>query len=119
MNLFEEQSKFAADVAKLINFILSKEYFVTLGEAFRPQEMADIYVKEHKGIHDSLHCKRLAIDLNIFDHQGNFLTRADEYKTFGEYFESLDPINRWGGFFVSKYGGKLIDCDHFERNFKN
>lgn len=113
MNLFEEQSKFAHDVSKLINFILEKEYFVTLGEAFRPQEMADIYSKEHKGIKNSLHCKRLAIDLNIFDHEGNFLTSYEEYEPFGLYFESLDPINRWGGKFKP-----LVDSDHFERNVK-
>lgn len=116
MNLSNEQAIFAHHVAMLINYIFYKDYKCTLGEALRTQEQADIYAKEGKGIHDSLHCKKLAIDLNLYDIDGKYLTDSKDYQDFGEYWEKLDPKNRWGGFFVSKYGGHINDGDHFERN---
>lgn len=115
MTLVQQQSKFSQDVAKLLQFIVSQGNYVTLGEAWRTAEQAQIYAKEHKGILDSLHCQRLAIDLNLYSSAGLYLTEPHDYQKAGEYWESLDPQNRWGGFFVSKYGGHLVDSDHFER----
>jgi hypothetical protein len=118
MNLSNEQQAFASDVAKLIQRINQNGYLCTLGEVHRPQEMADLYAKEGKGIHDSLHCKSLAIDLNLFDLDGNYLTDYNDYKKIGDIWEAMDNKNRWGGYFVSKYGGHIVDSDHFERNVK-
>ena len=67
MRLQEQQAAFARDVAKLINWIFDNGHSVTFGETFRTPEQAEIYAKEGKGIKDSLHCKRLAVDLNLFD----------------------------------------------------
>ena len=118
MNLSHEQQEFARQVGQLISHIYEQGYCITLGEAHRSQEQADIYAKEGKGIHDSLHCKSLAIDLNLFDLKGNYLTDYKDYETIGKIWESLDSKNRWGGYFVSKYGGHIVDADHFERNAK-
>lgn len=109
MKLFEQQAAFAKDVAKLINWINEVGMFCTLGEAMRSAEQAEIYAKEGKGIKDSLHCKRLAIDLNLFDFQGKYITDTKEYEEFGIYWESLNPLNRWGGRFTRP------DGNHFER----
>ena len=109
MKLQQQQSEFARDVAKLINHIFDEGYSVTLGEAFRTEEQADIYAKEGKGIKDSFHCKRLAIDLFVFDDQGNYLHNAMDYKEFGMFWESLNEKNRWGGNFPR------VDGVHFER----
>ncbi len=118
MTLSQEQQEFAKQVATLIQHIYEQGYTCTLGEAHRSQEQADIYAKSGKGIHDSLHCKSLAIDLNLFDLKGNYLIDYNDYKKIGDIWESLDPKNRWGGYFVSKYGGHIVDADHFERNVK-
>ena len=104
-----EQAIFAQNIGKLIDFIYSKNYSCTLGDAYRTPEQAALYAKQGKGIVDSLHCKRLAIDLNLFDTSLKYLPQGDDYRTFGEYWESLHPQNRWGGRFKT-----LVDSNHFE-----
>ena len=108
MELVKQQSIFAYNVALLISYIFHRQYTCTLGEAYRTKEQAEIYAKEGLGIVDSLHCQRMAIDLNIFDPRGNLLTKTEEYKIFGEYWEKLHSLNNWGGNF------KREDADHFE-----
>jgi len=114
MTLLEHQKTFALNVSALIKFIFDCGYFCTFGEAMRTPEQAEIYAKEGKGVRNSLHCKRLAVDLNIFKKDGTFLQEAKDYEQFGIFWEKLHGMNRWGGFFVSKYGGKIIDGNHFD-----
>ena len=115
----KEQAEFAHDVAQLILYINKKGFFCTLGEAWRPPITAQIYAKEHKSITDSLHCNRLAIDLNLFDEKGVYLSESEskDYIEIGSYWESLDAKNRWGGNFV-KHGGKIADANHYERKIE-
>lgn len=108
MKLWQKQALFAYNIADLIKYINEIGYSCTLGEAERTQEQAVIYVAEGKGIEDSLHCKRLAIDLNIFDKDGKYLTDTPSYERFGVYWEKLNAHNRWGGRFKRK------DGNHFE-----
>lgn len=115
MDIHSAQAAFALDVTKLIAFIFSQGYTCTLGEVYRTPEQAQIDAAEHKGIIDSLHCQRLAIDLNLFSPSGEYLSDSKEYRQFGIFWESLSPHNRAGVFFVEKYGGHLVDADHFER----
>jgi hypothetical protein len=109
MKLWEKQSTFAHNVANLINYIDSKGFFVTFGECFRTQEQANIYSQTGKGIADSLHCKRLAVDLNLINAEGIYLPDSADYKQFGKYWESLNDLNKWGGNFKNR-----IDGNHFE-----
>lgn len=98
MNLSKKQKLFTHLVAKLIEFVYSQGYELTFGEAWRPPETAAIYAKQGKGIKNSLHTKRLAIDLNLF--KGDvYLTKSEDYKPLGEFWEGLDPLCRWGGRF--------------------
>ena len=113
---YQEQARFAHDVSKLINYIFDQGYFVTLGEAFRTKEQAEIYAKEGKGIKDSLHCERLAIDLNLFTPDGKYLTTNNDYAFLGQFWESLDKKNRWGGKFRKANGDPFYDSNHFERH---
>lgn len=53
----------------------------------------------------------MAIDLNIHDHKGTYLTSGSIYTLAGHYWESLDARNRWGSNFSSGIKG---DIDHFE-----
>lgn len=114
MSLQQKQSIFAENVAHLIFYILSSGYKCTLGEVYRTQEQADLYAAQGKGIKNSLHCKKLAIDINLFSLDGKYLTDIKSYEPIGIYWESLHKSNRWGGYFVSKYGGKIVDSVHFE-----
>lgn len=116
MNLVDEQYLFALDVAKLLQYISAKGYKVTLGEAYRTPEQAALYAKEGKGIEKSLHIERLAIDLNLYSPDGKYLTLSENYEPFGIFWESLNKLNRWGGYFVSKHSGKITDGNHFERH---
>src|SRR5689334_15299109 len=109
MKLYQQQAQFAQDVALLIRYIADQGYLCTFGDAYRDPAVAAIYAKEGKGIKDSLHCKRLAIDLNIFNLDGVYMPNTTDYQQFGLYWEKLDSYNRWGGHF------KRADGNHFER----
>ena len=113
MTLSKQQILFTKNVGQLIDYIFSYGYQCTLGEAYRTPEQAAIYAQSGKGILDSLHCKRLAIDINLFDANGNYLEDSSKYEVFGAYWERLDPLNRWGG----KFPPPRIDGNHFERKF--
>lgn len=122
MTLSEHQQIFAQQVAQLITFMATQtDYRCTFGEAYRTPEQAALYAKAGKGIVDSLHCERLAIDLNLFsgaellNGQRTYVTAYNAYEQFGIWWENLDKYNRWGGYFVSKYGGHIVDPNHFER----
>lgn len=106
MTLAYKQNIFAQNIALLILWICKQEgYWCTLGEAYRPQFVAEIYHRQGKGSLNSNHIIRLAIDLNIF--LGSvYLTKTEHYTFAGEYWKSLHPDNRWGGDWK-------IDGNHF------
>ena len=108
MNSTINQQIFALNVAKLIQYIYEQNHSCTLGEAFRTSEQAELYAKEGKGIKNSLHCRRLAIDLNLFSPDDKYLKAYDDYEPFGLYWEELHADNRWGGRFMR------LDLQHFE-----
>jgi len=110
MKLSEKQAIFALHVAKLILWAEAQGYKLTFGEAYRPQEMADIYYQRGIGSKNSLHTKRLAVDFNLFC-QGRYMTDSESYARLGTAWEALDPQNRWGG----RFKGNLVDGNHFER----
>lgn len=108
MKLQDKQALFTHNVAKLIEYMYTSGFKVTLGEAWRTKEQAEIYAKSGIGIKESLHCKRLAIDLNLFSAEGIWLTAVEAYRPFGLYWEELNEWNRWGG------AWKKVDSGHFE-----
>ena len=98
MTLRETQSAFAEAAARLILFAVDNGYAVTLAEAYRSPEPAALYAREGRGIANSNHTRRLAIDLNLFK-RGRLLTSTDAYKELGEWFEGQHELARWGGRF--------------------
>jgi hypothetical protein len=108
MKLSEKQQVFCMNASMLIKYIFSKGYSCTFGETYRTPEQAEIYFKQGTGIKNSLHCKRLAIDLNLFSPSGEYLTDSKEYEMFGNFWQNLHPSNRWGGTFPKP------DGNHFE-----
>jgi hypothetical protein len=109
MTLSFQQQQFSRDTVDLFNYIHEKGYSFTYGEAMRSDEHAAFFAIDGMGILDSLHRKRLAIDINIFSPEGKYLQDTQDYEQFGIYWESLSCCNRWGGRFNRK------DGNHFER----
>lgn len=97
MKLSNEQFIFSDNVWKLLKHVYDKGYSCSLGEAYRTPEQAAVYASQGKGIKDSLHCKRLAIDLNLFSPEGVFLTTVADHKFLGDYWKTLHHLNGWGG----------------------
>lgn len=107
MKLSEKQRLFANLLGQFLTWIYAEtNYAVTMGECYRTPEMAEIYAKQGKGIKDSLHCKRLAVDLNLFI-DGVYKTDTEGYKTLGDKWKSLHPDCRWGGDFSRPDGNHM------------
>ena len=95
VKLSDKQAIFAVNVARLILWANEQGYRLTFGEAFRPKEMAEIYAKRGIGIKDSQHCKRLAVDFNLFVN-GQYQRSGDGYTRLGIAWEALHEDNRAG-----------------------
>lgn len=101
MTLRQKQSKFARLVSLLIIEAEERGYEVTLGECYRSPEEAARLAKLKKGIKNSVHTLKLAIDINLFK-DGKYLTSTESHKQLGEWWEaqSNNQINCcWGGRF--------------------
>ena len=88
-------------VPRLIDKAINLGYEVILGEAQRSPEEAKRLAKLNKGIMDSLHIIKLAIDLNLFKN-GVYLKKTEDHKKLGEWWESQSTneyICAWGGHF--------------------
>ena len=111
MSLSSEQAAFLLDACKLIQHATELGWTVTGGESYRTQEQQEIYFKTGKSkTMQSNHLRRLAIDLNFLK-DGQPVWDKAQLQPIGDYWESLNPSNRWGGNFKS-----LPDVPHFERN---
>lgn len=98
MTLGQKQRLFAKLLPRLIDYIYGAGYEVSFGETYRSPEEAARLARLGKGIKNSLHTQRLAIDLNLFK-DGHYLTRTEHHAQFGTFWESLHPLCRWGGRF--------------------
>ncbi|SAL06494.1 lysozyme [Caballeronia calidae] len=115
MTLVEQQSTFLLHVAELIRKASELGLKASGGELYRTPEQQILHVKNGRSkTMSSQHLKRLAIDLNFFKPVANgkfeLTYDIDELRPLGQYWESLDPANRWGGSWSS-----FKDTPHFER----
>lgn len=113
MTLLELQNIFAVHVSALILKAQQLGYTVSLGEAWRPEIMAEYYASHGQGIQHSLHTQRLAIDLNLFKGT-EFLTTKTDYMVLGIWWESQSTAQYklcWGGLF------ERPDSDHFSLSY--
>lgn len=115
--MLNDQFEFSLAVSNLIQFINSKDCSCSLKECFRTQQQQDIYFKQGKTkVRESQHQKCLAIDICIFS-DGIWLTKFEDLKIFGDYWQSLGRTFRWGGDWNRE--GKqspFYDAIHFEFN---
>lgn len=131
MKLSEKQAIFSKNIQKLIAFATCNNIDLTLGEAYRTksQGLLNYYgydVERRKGPSgawelyfikrprsswtlSSNHLERLAIDFNFFIN-GVLTYKKEDTQILGDYWESLDPSNRWGG----NYPKTKQDTPHFE-----
>lgn len=89
-SLSDQQKLFASLVPRLIDHIYDQGYACTFGDAYRSPRV-------QYGHDNSMHRRRLAIDLNLFDKRGDYLTDSSDYRFAGEYWLSLHPECAWGG----------------------
>lgn len=104
MTLHEQQSLFARLTGLLIGQAFAMGYEVTFGECYRTPEQAALNAKSGAGISNSLHTQRLAIDLMLFK-DGAYLTKSEDYEPLGVWWEAQNPLNAWGGRFISRPDG--------------
>lgn len=98
------QEEFSQSVAQLILKAKELGYGITFGEAYREPKQAAADADAGIGIVRSLHCERLAIDLNVF-RNGRWLTHGEDFTELGEWWCGLGPWYRWGGHFKSRPDG--------------
>lgn len=111
MSLVPHQAAFLLNVCKLIQFATDQGWTVTGGELWRTSDQQAIYLRAGKTkTMMSNHLRRLAVDLNFLK-EGKPCWDQKLLSPLGDYWQSLHPLNRWGGYFKS-----LPDVPHFERN---
>ena len=80
-------------------------------ELHRTKEQAELYAAQGKGVINSVHRLKLAIDLfRLVD--GRVSWAYKHYAPLGEQWKSMHPDARWGGDFASR------DCVHFSFEHK-
>lgn len=114
MGLVAKQSEFLLDMCKLIEKAHTLGFEVTGGELYRTKAQQQLYfMRGQSRTMNSMHLRRLAIDLNFFKQDDGELELTydkDDMQEAGDFWESLHPDNRWGGNWTT-----FLDTCHFER----
>ena len=106
MTLGEHQQAFSRDLVKVMSKAFELGYEIRIGEVERTIEQQKIYVQTGRSkTMNSNHLKKCAADLHFV--KAGQLCYPQE---LGDYWETLDPINSWGGNWNS-----FKDKPHFER----
>lgn len=102
MTLQQKQTLFVLYMGKLLAYAskvaAARGLEVSIDEAYRPKETAELYAREGRGVTNSLHTSRLALDLNLIN--GSQMAEVKEYITLGQFWKALDPLCSWGGDFT-------------------
>lgn len=112
MTLGQQQRLFCKLVGELIGWAYAQPGMeLTFSEAYRTPEQAALNAQKGTGISNSLHTKRLAIDLNLFL-DGVYQTDSEAYRALGEHWKTLHPLCRFGGDFSRQ------DGNHFSLEYQ-
>lgn len=112
MTLGEAQREFMHDVGRLIIWAYENGYELTGADLYRSRDAAVANAAAGSGIANSLHCDRLAIDLNLFI-GGVYQSTSEAHRPLGDYWKSLRPgVNFWGGDFQKP------DGNHYSRGWQ-
>lgn len=106
MSLGKHQEAFSRDFCKLLIKAFELGYDVRIGEVERTTITQEYYVKTGRSkTMNSIHLKKCAADVHFF--KNGVICYPQE---LGDYWESLDPLNQWGGNWKS-----FKDSPHFQR----
>lgn len=105
-SLVLKQIFFSECLARFIFDLKTLGYGVTFGEAWRPPEMVELYAAQNRGIKNSLHPLRLAVDLNFFK-DGSLAQTNQEIAVLWESYSTPQYTTRAGYYFQQP------DSDHF------
>lgn len=106
-----KQRKFVKNIGLLIAHAYNRGYELSLGDGYRdPRAFGYIGEKKNYGSANSNHKVRLAQDFNLFI-EGIWMKKTEDFTDMGEYWESLDKENTWGGRFNSP------DGNHFSMEY--
>ncbi len=106
MGLNTKQAEFTYTMAKFLVWCHDNGFVVIGAELYRTPEQAEIYAKAGKGIKNSVHTKKLALDIFRLK-DGTITWDKEDYREMGEKWKSMDERARWGGDF------KKRDAVHF------
>lgn len=125
MRLSHKQQIFTSNIAKLIIKAQELNIGLTFGDAYRTQSQVLLNYYGYDVVRDNMklilerrnrnsntlssqHSKRLAVDFNFFL-DGKLTYRKKDLQELGDYWESLDKNNSWGGNWKS-----FVDTPHFQ-----
>lgn len=115
MKLSNQQQVFTQNIGKLIGYAHEMGFGLTFGHAWRSVEEQERLLQAGLSkTRNSRHLDRLAVDFNVFL-KGELCLEWQSIKILGDYWESLNPKNRWGGDWNgNEVKDGFIDCPHFE-----
>jgi len=113
MTLGQKQRKHMLHIAMLISWAYNNGYELTAGDAYRDaRSHGKMGQRVAYGQASSNHKIRLAHDFNLFVN-GKYQRSNEAHRPLGEYWESLDSENVWGGRFgdgnhySTKHNGRM------------
>jgi hypothetical protein len=116
-SLGDKQRRFALRISEWLAWVYQQGFSVTFGEAYRTPEQAAQNARTGRGIANSLHTRRLAIDVNLFRRndrdQWEWLAdgSAPEWQLVGKHWENMGADHAWGGRF-SKPDANHLSITH-------
>ena len=84
--------------------LFTKNIYLLLGRMYERGYAPRFDIEHENHMAGSLHYKGLAKDILLFK-DGIYLSKTEDHKEFGEYWESLSPDCRWGGRFKGNPDG--------------
>jgi hypothetical protein len=111
MTLGQKQRLFMLLLGEFLVWIHKQGYEVTGGQLQRTQAEADANARAGKGISNSNHLIKLAIDLNLFIN-GAYQHNSTAYKPLGDKWKSMHDLCRWGGDFQPRPDGNHFSFIH-------
>ncbi len=104
LDLQSKQFLFSRLLTALLKKAWELGFEVKMGYALRSQREQDALVASGASkTRRSNHLRSLAVDLLLFRERDpgewEYMTRSEEYRDLGEYWETLHPLCRWGGRF--------------------
>jgi len=118
MKLSDHQAAHALHVALLIQYASSIGLRVRRMNALRSDaEQARLRAAGKSKVRRSVHQDGLGTDFaldKLVDGKWVYQRSTAAYEPLGDFWESLSPLNVWGGRFPLYYGGSFYDGNHFE-----